>query len=439
MALLAASSSSTPSSALDEEGEEEEAECPHHLAILVRSGWQLGVLEEALIRQRLPYVVQGGTCLLKTAEARAGMGVLGALLDGGREGEEEGEEGRRGRWEKVAWALGYRGAGNVWKRARREGVSVGEAARWTTMDQESQEGRGRGGGRGGDKLVTGRVPELGLLDGDVPRWRALLKREWSSPRRHKALRMVMEEAGLLPPSSSYPPRSSSSSYTSKKKGGAANDLSRLLSLIADSFDDPTHLGAWASAVHHTHLHLPSSRPQRPQGRHQQKRQQRQVVLSTMHGAKGQEFDLVFLAGWDEGVFPLLPRIPSSVGPSTLALAEERRLAYVALTRARLNAYITFTHRRRLPGGAWVTTTPSRFIGEIPRRLVRLRLLGPARMQRGIKPSNDVDFRRLRPVGVRTRQDAFLVEPRRRQGGWGGVGAGGMESEGSVPDKEGEKR
>lgn len=118
----ASSSSSLPSSSREEEGKEEEegdkegegkgdAEDTHHLAILVRSGWQLGVLEEALIRQRLPYVVQGGSSLLKTAEARAGMAMLGALLEGGGKRRRKGMRGGEGdgrRW-LGHWGIGERG------------------------------------------------------------------------------------------------------------------------------------------------------------------------------------------------------------------------------------------------------------------------------------------------------------------------------------------
>jgi len=83
---------------------------------------------------------------------------------------------------------------------------------------------------------------------------------------------------------------------------------------------------------------------------------------TLHSAKGLEFDTVFLAGWEEGLFPN-PRNLDENG--TAGLEEERRLAYVGLTRARRRAYITFATNRRIHG-TWHSCSPSRFLGEIPK-------------------------------------------------------------------------
>jgi len=84
-----------------------------------------------------------------------------------------------------------------------------------------------------------------------------------------------------------------------------------------------------------------------------------VVLMTIHAAKGLEFDHVFIAGMDEGVFP-----GRSVMVNPAEVEEERRLAYVAITRARKRLVITTTQRRMLFGQTFYAT-PSRFIGEIP--------------------------------------------------------------------------
>ena len=86
-----------------------------------------------------------------------------------------------------------------------------------------------------------------------------------------------------------------------------------------------------------------------------------VSLMTMHSAKGLEFKTVFLPGWEEGLFPH-QRAMDEGGLS--ALEEERRLAYVALTRARERAVITCSARRRMFNG-WTDQLPSRFIEELP--------------------------------------------------------------------------
>lgn len=86
-----------------------------------------------------------------------------------------------------------------------------------------------------------------------------------------------------------------------------------------------------------------------------------VTLMTLHGAKGLEFDTVFLAGWEEGLFPH-PRSFSQ--EYNIGIEEERRLAYVGISRARKRSIISYAYRRRAPQG-WQMAQPSRFIYEIP--------------------------------------------------------------------------
>ena len=86
-----------------------------------------------------------------------------------------------------------------------------------------------------------------------------------------------------------------------------------------------------------------------------------VTIMTIHAAKGLEFDHVFLAGWEDGVFPSQRSLDEG---GTAALEEERRLAYVAITRARRRASIYHAANRRIYG-QWMSSIPSRFIAEIP--------------------------------------------------------------------------
>jgi DNA helicase-2/ATP-dependent DNA helicase PcrA len=86
-----------------------------------------------------------------------------------------------------------------------------------------------------------------------------------------------------------------------------------------------------------------------------------INLMTLHSAKGLEFDTVFLPGWEEGLFPN-QRAMEENGLS--ALEEERRLAYVGLTRARHRAYVSFAANRRIHG-QWQNTIRSRFVDELP--------------------------------------------------------------------------
>ncbi len=86
-----------------------------------------------------------------------------------------------------------------------------------------------------------------------------------------------------------------------------------------------------------------------------------VTLMTLHGAKGLEFDTVFLPGWEEGLFPHQRALDES---GLKGLEEERRLAYVGITRARKLAKISFTENRR-NRGLFQAATPSRFVDELP--------------------------------------------------------------------------
>jgi DNA helicase-2/ATP-dependent DNA helicase PcrA len=86
-----------------------------------------------------------------------------------------------------------------------------------------------------------------------------------------------------------------------------------------------------------------------------------VNIMTLHSAKGLEFRTVFLPGWEEGLFPH-QRALDEGGRS--GLEEERRLAYVGLTRAKKNLHIWFVSNRRIHG-LWQSTIPSRFLDELP--------------------------------------------------------------------------
>ena len=93
-----------------------------------------------------------------------------------------------------------------------------------------------------------------------------------------------------------------------------------------------------------------------------------ISLMTMHGAKGLEFDYVFLAGWEEGVFPSQRSIDES---GKKGLEEERRLAYVALTRARKKIQITYVNQNRYSYASHDFNAPSRFISELPKDLIEI--------------------------------------------------------------------
>ncbi len=86
-----------------------------------------------------------------------------------------------------------------------------------------------------------------------------------------------------------------------------------------------------------------------------------INLMTLHAAKGLEFDTVFLPGWEEGLFPSQRTMDEN---GLAGLEEERRLAYVGLTRAKKRIRVSFAANRRVHG-SWQSALPSRFITELP--------------------------------------------------------------------------
>lgn len=89
-----------------------------------------------------------------------------------------------------------------------------------------------------------------------------------------------------------------------------------------------------------------------------------VSIMTLHGAKGLEFDAVFLVGWEEGIFP------SNLSVQEGNLEEERRLAYVGVTRAKKYAFISYAQHRKIYN-QWQNSEPSRFLSELPSEYVEI--------------------------------------------------------------------
>ena len=87
-----------------------------------------------------------------------------------------------------------------------------------------------------------------------------------------------------------------------------------------------------------------------------------ATIMTLHGAKGLEFENIFLPGWEEGLFPSQRSMDEN---GLKGLEEERRLAYVGITRAKKKAHISFAANRRMYG-SWVNAIPSRFVDELPK-------------------------------------------------------------------------
>jgi DNA helicase-2/ATP-dependent DNA helicase PcrA len=166
---------------------------------------------------------------------------------------------------------------------------------------------------------------------DIARWRGDLERI-----RHTELaRIILDESGYT------------AMWQADKSPEAPGRLDNLKELVAAMADFET-MGGFLE-----HISLVMDTQDTAEGD--------VATLMTLHGAKGLEFDMVFLPGWEEGLFPSQRAMDEN---GVAGVEEERRLAYVGLTRARRRATISYAHSRRVYGN-WTTTLPSRFIDELP--------------------------------------------------------------------------
>jgi DNA helicase II / ATP-dependent DNA helicase PcrA len=108
---------------------------------------------------------------------------------------------------------------------------------------------------------------------------------------------------------------------------------------------------------------------------------------TLHGAKGLEFPVVFLPGWEEGLFPSQRSMDES---GVKGLEEERRLAYVGITRAEQLCTISFAANRRVYG-QWQSQMPSRFVDELPGAHVEV-LTPPGLYGGGVAVASSIESR-----------------------------------------------
>ena len=165
----------------------------------------------------------------------------------------------------------------------------------------------------------------------IEKWRT----EAKTIKHYDLIKIILDESGY------------SSILKNKKDLENENRLENLKELIR-AMQDYDNLQSFLE-----HVSLATSADQEWEGE--------KVNLMTMHAAKGLEFDVVFLPGWEEGLFPHQKSLQEK---GDFALEEERRLAYVGITRAKKEAFLSFAVRRAYQGD-WMDAIPSRFINELP--------------------------------------------------------------------------
>jgi DNA helicase-2/ATP-dependent DNA helicase PcrA len=280
------------------------------IAILVRASFQMREFEERFIALGLPYKVIGGPRFYERAEIRDALAYLRCVAqpDDDLAFERIYNQPRRGLGESTLAILHQYG--------RRAGLSLMRAA-GALVETEELKSRPR--------------QILRQLLGDFDRWRKLR----DQVAHEELAQQVLEESGYI------------DMWKAERTPDAAGRLDNLKELIRSMGEFPD-LGAF---LEHVSLVMDV------EGAHEGAR----VSIMTLHAAKGLEFDVVFLPGWEEGLFPNQRSLDDN---GLAALEEERRLAYVGLTRARRQARIYYAANRRVRG-LWQTSPPSRFVEELP--------------------------------------------------------------------------
>jgi len=280
------------------------------IAVLVRAGFQTREFEERLMTLGLPYRVVGGPRFYERLEIRDALAYFRVVFqpDDDLAFERIINTPKRG--------IGDTSVQTLMQAARAMGVPLTEAA-WRLSET--------------DELKPRMRTVIRALMQDLARWRDQLER---IPHTDLA-RTILDESGYT------------AMWQADKSPEAPGRLENLKELVAAMAEFET-MGGFLE-----HVSLVMETQDTAEGD--------MVTLMTLHSAKGLEFDIVFLPGWEEGVFPNQRALDEN---GIAGLEEERRLAYVGLTRARRRAFVSHAHSRRVYG-SWAASLPSRFIEELP--------------------------------------------------------------------------
>jgi DNA helicase II / ATP-dependent DNA helicase PcrA len=281
----------------------------NNIAILVRASFQMRSFEDRFVTVGMPYRVIGGPRFYERQEIKDAIAYLEVMQNPAADLKFERivNVPKRG--------LGEQTLQTIFQHARTEGISLFRAARQITETEE---------------LKPAARKSLRALTDDFERWRG-----HSGAMPHTELaELILDESGYT------------AMWQKDKSPQAQSRLENLKELIRfmDQFDS---LGAFLE-----HVSLVMDADQAADGD--------RVSLMTLHGAKGLEFDVVFLPGWEEGLFPHQRALDEN---GEAGLEEERRLAYVGITRAKQRLTISFAQNRRVHG-SWQSALPSRFLNEL---------------------------------------------------------------------------
>lgn len=306
----------------------------HDMAVLVRAGYQTRAFEERFMTLGIPYKVVGGLRFYERMEIRDAVAYLRIIHQPHDD-------------------LAFERIVNTPKRG------IGKA----TLEQLHGEARAQNGSLW---QATQRLLDTAQLKGKTASTLQKLFDQFNQWRQKLQELTLAELTDLVIEESGY--RAMWQADKSPEAGGRLENLRELVRAMGDY----PNLGEFLE-----HVGLVTERAENDNGD--------MVSIMSLHAAKGLEFTVVFLTGWEEGLFPS-QRTMDELG--TAGLEEERRLAYVGITRARVHLTISHAANRRIYN-QWQSSIPSRFLGEIPADTVEhldggpytKRATGPAMFQR----------------------------------------------------------
>jgi len=280
------------------------------VAILVRAQYQTREFEDRFIQIGLSYRIVGGFRFYERSEIRDAMAYLRVIAQPADDlaFERIYNQPKRG--------LGAKTLEKMYQHARRQGLPLAAAA-LELADTDELPARARN--------TTAELMRLFV------QWREMAEAVTPSD----LLRAVLEESGY---------DAMLKADRSPEAAGRAENLVEL----QRAMEDYESLGDF---LQHVALVMDNDAAS----------DEEKLTIMTMHAAKGLEFDHVFLPGWEEGVFPSQRSLDEG---GLASLEEERRLAYVAITRARRRCTILHAANRRIYG-QWTSSIPSRFVEELP--------------------------------------------------------------------------
>ena len=284
----------------------------NNVAILVRAGFQTRTFEERFLKIGLPYQVIGGLRFYERAEIRDAIAYLRLInsSDDQLAYERIINKPKRG--------LGDKTIRQIEQYSRSSKLNLEMAARKLAET---------------DELTSKASSSIRLFSKNIDKWRIDL----SKNKLGELVEIVLEESGYI---------EMLKKDRSIEAPGRLDNLKELVNAI-NEFESLQNF------LDHIQLVMEGTNNQNLET----------AKIMTLHAAKGLEFPLVFLPGWEEGLFPNQRSIDEN-GES--GLEEERRLAYVGITRAKNNVWI-FNANSRLIHGQWIDCIPSRFIDELPNK------------------------------------------------------------------------